>query len=94
MSATPAHRVMPDKEFFEFVIKVRRHLDKIKSESDTLLLHTIVDNVFSKGLMDEKYRHVKSRKIPLSIIDCLTELRFRQTVRNFGLYHSDDSWRG
>jgi hypothetical protein len=75
---------LEEHEMFDFTMKFKRLLDKIDSEMDTKLLHTIVNNIYTNGNEQERFRHVKGRKIPDKVIDCLLALHFQSTVQKFG----------
>ena len=73
-----------DAELFDFSISFRRMLDTDAVSEYLGLLERIFGNIVTKAANDEKYRHVKARKIPDHLVDILLAAKFRQTVRQFG----------
>ena len=72
-----------DPNTYNFIIIYRRLLDKMDMPS-LKLLETILSNLVEKGSDEDKYRHVKGRKIPDAMIDVLLALHFQKHTHLFG----------
>ncbi len=72
-----------DPNSYNFIILFRRLLDKLDTTA-LKLMETILENLISKGSGEDKYRHIKGRKLPDASIDVLLALHFQKHTHMFG----------